>query len=215
MNIRTGKKAWSPKWGCGPGSLWPFWFGWDQAEGVCVLEIPAPYYGDRLRRQFPPSSRPLKLSTRIAFVLYYFPSDEHTFYFFTCVFKFQFLKIIAWRRTMAAKFPPSTSFPLPLLFYLLIVTVFRCMSYFQEVTSKGIAHNIKVVWILNRWWANWCCRFGWSHANRDWIQPEKILVPPRFYWVESYVHNNCHKNHTEGYMMIHGKAKLSQNNVKL
>jgi len=26
-----------------------------------------------------------------------------------------------------------------------------------------------------------------------------------------YVHNNCHKNHTEGYMMIRGEAKLSQN----
>jgi len=34
------------------GTFWLF-------EGIRVLEIPAPYYGDRLRRQFPPSSRPL------------------------------------------------------------------------------------------------------------------------------------------------------------
>jgi len=46
---------------------------------------------------------------------------------------------------MAAKFPPSTSFPLPLLFYLLIVTVFRCMGELFELTSKRIGHNIKVV----------------------------------------------------------------------
>ena len=90
---------------------------------------------DRLQQQFPPSSCPLKLSTRITFVLYYFLSDEHTFYFFTCVFKFQLLKLLheggQWRWwQQPAKFPPSTSFPLPLLFYLLIITVFRCMSCF-------------------------------------------------------------------------------------
>ena len=28
-----------------------------KSEGIRALEIPAPYYGDRLRRQFPPSSR--------------------------------------------------------------------------------------------------------------------------------------------------------------
>ena len=31
-------------------------------EGIRTLEIPAPYYGDRLRRQFPPSSRVLTLA---------------------------------------------------------------------------------------------------------------------------------------------------------
>ena len=41
--------------------------------------------GDRLRRQFPPSSRPLKLSTWISFVPFnYFPSDAHTF-FYLCI----------------------------------------------------------------------------------------------------------------------------------
>ena len=33
-------------------------------EGIRILEIPAPYYGDRLRRQFPPSSRILTLALR-------------------------------------------------------------------------------------------------------------------------------------------------------
>ena len=33
-----------------------------QCEGIRTLEIPAPYYGDRLRRQFPPSSRVLTLA---------------------------------------------------------------------------------------------------------------------------------------------------------
>ena len=33
-------------------------------EGIRILEIPAPYYGDRLRRQFPPSSRVLTLALR-------------------------------------------------------------------------------------------------------------------------------------------------------
>jgi len=62
-------------------------------EGICVLEIPALYSGDRLWRQFPPSSHPLKLSTRITFVPFnYFPSDAHTF--FTCVFTFKFRKLL-------------------------------------------------------------------------------------------------------------------------
>jgi hypothetical protein len=32
-----------------------------RVEGIRTLEIPAPYYGDRVRRQFPPSSRVLTL----------------------------------------------------------------------------------------------------------------------------------------------------------
>ena len=36
-------------------------------EGIRTLEIPAPYYGDRLRRQFPPSSRVLTLAAYFIF----------------------------------------------------------------------------------------------------------------------------------------------------
>ena len=39
-------------------------------EGIRILEIPAPYYGDRLRRQFPPSSRVLTLAFRSPLPLY-------------------------------------------------------------------------------------------------------------------------------------------------
>jgi hypothetical protein len=37
-------------------------------EGIRTLEIPAPYYGDRVRRQFPPSSR-VRVSSLFVFTV--------------------------------------------------------------------------------------------------------------------------------------------------
>jgi hypothetical protein len=92
-----------------------------------------------------PTQRPLKLSAKRQDHIRPLLFPERSAPFFTFVFKFQFPKLLhnGGLRTMemmAAKFLPSTSFPFPLLFYLLIIMVFRCMC-----TITAIKTTLKVI----------------------------------------------------------------------
>jgi len=95
----------------------------ERLEGICVLEITAPYYGDRLRRQFPPSSRP-PLGSHSPFITTWYRQRLFLLYIFKYLCNlYTISKISAGGRTgrgsgrsTSRPQPHLLSFPAPMFF---------------------------------------------------------------------------------------------------